>query len=99
MNETEWEFDDEPNTAVIANRKIISDGQWIAYVSHDSDDGIWQFHTSQTELLREENATVVSLQNIIMIDHSIAYLADLPRGWCAWRNSVNDPWEKYKLAK
>ncbi|PXV76823.1 hypothetical protein C7433_102516 [Pantoea sp. PNA 03-3] len=34
-----WQFDDQPNTAVIANRKIFTSGEWISCVCHDSEDG------------------------------------------------------------
>ena len=38
-----WPFAEPPNLAVIVNRKIIHEGDWIAYVSHDADDDGWQF--------------------------------------------------------
>jgi len=94
MNNLQWKFDDHPNTAVIANRKIFSSGEWIAYVFHDNDDGCWQFHTDQSTPLIEEDAILVSLQSVVNQDHSIAVLADLPLGWCAWRNSIEAIWQK-----
>ncbi|WP_244216432.1 hypothetical protein [Herbaspirillum rubrisubalbicans] len=42
-----WPFQDQPKTAVIVNRKIVARESWIAYVTHDLDDGCWQFHTNE----------------------------------------------------
>jgi len=97
MEKSIWQFDDPPNMAVIANRKIVSSEEWIAYVSHDGDDGAWQFHTNSPEPINENDAVLVSLQNIVDIDHSITALADLPLGWCAWRNSKDDVWHKAQI--
>lgn len=81
MQNAVWPFDDPPNVAVIANKKIISSEEWIAYVSHDSDDGAWQFHTRLSDTVSENDAVLVSLQSIVNLDCSIAALADLPLGW------------------
>lgn len=31
MNDLLWQFNDQPNTAVIADRNIFYSGEWIAY--------------------------------------------------------------------
>lgn len=99
MDNTVWRFAEPPNMAVIANRKIISSGEWIAYVSHDSDDGAWQFHVISSDSVNENDAVLVSLQEIVNIDHSITILADLPLGWCAWRNSKDDDWKRAVISE
>jgi hypothetical protein len=86
-----WPFDDPPNVAVIANRKIIDGSGWIAYVSHDEDDGAWQFHTDEPGPPREADAAVVGLGKMVELDESVAELADLPLGWHAWRESEDAP--------
>ncbi|NWC65555.1 MULTISPECIES: hypothetical protein [Cedecea] len=63
--------------AVVVNKEIIYAGEWIAYVSHDNDDGAWQFHTNQPEVVFEKNAILVSLKNIVDLDPTITLLADL----------------------
>ena len=90
----EWKFQDPPNVAVIANKKIINDGDWIAYVTHDEDDGGWQFHNS--EPLNEQDATVISLRSIFDLDASVGDLADLPLGWHAWRECEGAQWRRSK---
>jgi hypothetical protein len=91
---SEWPFSDPPNVAVIVNSKIIRDGDWIAHVSHDSDDGAWQFHIKDGDELSENDAMVVSLKEIVDLDPSVLELADLPLGWRAWRVSKVSPWER-----
>jgi hypothetical protein len=89
-----WPFNDPPNVAVFANRKVIFDRAWISYVTHDLDDGSWQFHCDQTEEITEDDIAIVSLKNILDKDQSIADLADLPLGWRAWRPAKDAPWQR-----
>jgi hypothetical protein len=63
-----WPFPDPPNLAVIVNSKIVHDGDWIAYVSRDLDDGGWQFHTNEPGPPKETDAVVVSLREILELD-------------------------------
>jgi hypothetical protein len=88
-----WPFSDPQNVAVIADKRIVSGQDWIAYVYHDRDDGVWQFHTNRTEPLGESDASVVSLKNIADLDSSVLELAALPIGWHACRVSIDSRWE------
>jgi hypothetical protein len=91
-----WPFKDPPNLAVIVNRKILHDGEWIAYVSHDDDDGVWQFHTDEPGPPNESDAAVVGLGKILELDETIAELADLQPGWHARRDSPTSAWQRAK---
>lgn len=88
-----WPFSDPPNVAVIANRRIMEGKDWIAYVSHDLDDGAWQFHIAAPEV-HEGDMIVVSLESVIRLDSSVQDLAELPLGWHAWRESFDAPWKR-----
>lgn len=92
MEHKNWPFSDPENVAVIADKRIVSRQDWIAYVSHDRDDGMWQFHTNRSEPLSENDASVVSLKNIADLDPSVLDLAKLPIGWHAWRDSIDSEW-------
>lgn len=92
-----WKFHDPPNVAVIATRQVVEGEDWIAYVSHDEDDGSWQFHRS-SKLSAAKDAIVVSLREVVERDPTISDLADLPRGWCAWRDSVTSPWFRERIS-
>ena len=41
----QWPFDEPENVATMTIRQVIHGGQPILYVSHDADDGMWQFLT------------------------------------------------------
>lgn len=34
----EWNFEDPPNVAVLSDKSIFKNGDWIAYVVHEADD-------------------------------------------------------------
>jgi hypothetical protein len=91
---TQWQFSDPPNVAVIVNRKIVDGAGWIAFASHDAPDGGWQFHTNDPGGIKESDAAVVSLHNIVQADPSVVELADLPVGWHAWRDSKDASWQR-----
>lgn len=91
---TEWMFGDPPNVAVFTTRSIVRGGAWIAYVSHDADDGSWQFHDSTPGEPPEEEGMIVALSSMVLRDGTLNELADLPEGWRAWRDGPAAPWQR-----
>lgn len=91
---TKWKFSDAKNTAVITTRQIVNEGIPILYVSHDEDDGYWQFHYGDN--VNIEDAMIVSLQELVNLDDTLNQLFDLPLGWIAIRKSTKDTWNKRK---
>lgn len=87
-----WEFDDPPNVAVFTSKAILEGRDWIQYVSHDEDDGAWQFHPAGGT--PENEASLVSLRSIVELDPSVSKLCDLPLGWCASRATANGQWKR-----
>jgi len=94
MHSDNWPFSEPPNVAVFTTKRVAFKNSWIAYVSHDSDDGSWQFQNEHSANLTLEDASVVSLQEVLDLDPSIALLADLPMGWCARRSSKDAAWQR-----
>ena len=92
MVHEDWPFDDPPNLAVISTRQVTEHRAPILFVSHDEEDEGWQFLTGG--LLIEEDARVVALRRIWLLDPSIGELADLPLGWRASRTTLLDPWRR-----
>jgi hypothetical protein len=82
---------DPPNTAVITNTRLLDGEDWLHHVTHDEEDGAWQFHPSQGQASMKE-AAVVGLKRIFELEPRISELADLPTGWHAWRDSKDSPW-------
>jgi hypothetical protein len=88
----DWPFEDPPNTAAITTRLVLDDGAPILLVTHDLEDGGWQFLCGTTDDTAE--ARVVGLGRICARDPSLRELADLPEGWRAWRADASAPWQR-----
>ena len=83
-------FDENPNVAVFTCRHVLDENKPILYVSHDEDDGMWQFLCG--EMHTEEDARIVALQTIYELDESLAALTELPLGCSAERTYVGGDW-------
>jgi hypothetical protein len=89
----DWPFDDPPNVATISLRDIMERRRPILLVTHDADDGMWQFLDGR-DAPDPADGVVLSLDCVLGLDPTIAELADLPVGWRAWRGDVNQPWQR-----
>ena len=90
-------FSDQHNVAVITTKKILDKLAWIGYVTHDKDDGGWQFLENKDSKPDVEDAALASMNNIINIDNSIGQLSDLPIGWHACREAKDSPCIKEEI--
>ena len=88
----DWPFEDPPNVAAITTRGVIEGEEWIALVTHDDDDGSWQFHGPNGANV--DDARVVALHRILALDPSVGELADLDYGWRAWRTAPDAAWQR-----
>lgn len=88
-----WKFPDPPHTGVYLSKAVHEGTEPITYVSHDADDGAWQF---LGDTMSESGAVLVCLHHPIDEDPSLAELADLPLGWCAERDIPGEPWHRYE---
>lgn len=85
-----YSFLEDQNTMVITQKSILNREKDILLVSHDEDDGVWQFLDGED--VNEEEAAIVSLFEIVKLDDSVNELCELPLGWVAYRNSKNEKW-------
>lgn len=83
-------FNEKENTAVITCRHITENGDSILYATHDADDGIWQFLCGKTHI--QEDARVVAINEIFMLDNTVSELSDMPCGYIAERQSKDSKW-------
>ncbi len=83
-------FDEPENTAVITCNHILENGADILYVSHDKDDGMWQFLCGGIHL--PEDARIVSLYEMFCIDKTLSKISDMPCGYVAERKTKNTDW-------
>jgi hypothetical protein len=97
MKYGKWRFADSPNVMVITTKNIMYNKNQILSVYHDFDDGMWQFLDGTD--VTEEEAAIISLEEIIEIDDSIIELSNLPLGWSAWRISKDSEWNRQRNIK
>jgi len=88
-------FLEDENTAVITTKTIIKRQKPIVLVFHDKDDGMWEFLDGED--VNEENATIVSLSEILEIDNSLNGLAELPIGFGAFRDGEDKDWNWFEI--
>ena len=62
----------------------------LLYVLHD-EEGDWQFLCD--EEVTDENAAIVSMQNMVNLYPSVETLFEMPQGSMAMRNQKTGEWE------
>jgi hypothetical protein len=80
------------NTAVFTTWYVIRDKKPITYVTHEQEDGTWQFLSSDEFDNFEEVGAIVGLGEIVAMDPSVLELADMPLGHYAIRETANHKW-------
>jgi hypothetical protein len=89
--ESEWPFSDPTNTVAISTVRVFQDSYPILRVSHDLD-GDWQVLCDTT--VDTAHAIIVCLGCAFQKDNTIGQVADLPRGWTAYRDFVGGLWTR-----
>jgi hypothetical protein len=89
----EWPFDDPENVTAITTVHVLEGRGEILLVIHE-DDGTWQVLCASTNEPADDR--VVCLGCMYQRDPTIGAVADLPRGWAAWRDSGFSPWRRQK---
>jgi hypothetical protein len=87
-----WPFADPENVAVVTLARIIRGGAPILRVTHDLQDGTWQFLDGGD--VSGDEPLLVALEEITRLDPSVFELADLPLDWVAERDHPGDPWRR-----
>jgi hypothetical protein len=87
-----WPFEASRNTAAITTRPVLEGKAPVLRVSHDADDGGWQFLCGTTDDPAE--ARVVGLGRMCDSDVTLLEISDLPEGWQAWRERPGAPWQR-----
>lgn len=86
----EFSFYDAPNTATIVCCHVLNEEESIVYASHDEEDGMWQFLCKKEH--EADDARIISLKEAFNTDNSIGILKDMPCGYYAIRENLNDNW-------
>ncbi len=89
-----WKFPDSPHTSAFLSEAVHSGLEPVTYVSHDLDDGAWQFLGDT--MAGGEKPVISCLHHPIDKDPSLNELADLRLGWYAERATPKDPWTRHQ---
>ena len=90
-----FKFSSPKNEACFTCTHVMKEKKPILYVSHDEDDGGWQFLCG-AENHEDKDAMIVSLLNIVERDPSVNALYEMPEGVCAERSDQNGEWKAFK---
>lgn len=78
------------NKAIITTKFVVKEKYPIVKVIHH-EDGDWQFLGDQD--ITEKDAMVLSMEQIIKLDHSLTTILSMPAGSIATRRSKESNWE------
>jgi len=90
----EYKFKESQNTACFTCKHVLDGNADILYVSHDEDDGGWQFLCGDEHI--GSDARIVGLGEIVSLHTEINYLFEMPLGVFAERSDSKSAWEFYK---
>lgn len=79
------------NDAVITTRFVLENNSPIVSVFKDTD-GEWQFFGNE-EGISEQDARIISLNEILQIDPTIKELFEITYGSHAYRENKDDDWK------
>jgi len=89
---TNKKFKGKDNTAVFTTKFVLTDKKDITTVTHEKEDGAWQFFSNDHFDNFEDVAKIVGLVEIVKLDCTILELADMPEGFAAHRKFKGDKW-------
>lgn len=87
-----WPFKDSQFADALSTLPVLEDEAPILLVSHDADDGMWQVLCGTTN--EPDDGRLTCLGCLFELDPTLAEIADLPRGWEAYREAVGAPWSR-----
>jgi hypothetical protein len=90
--DADWPFADDPCAVALSTVAVLEEEHPVLVVSHDADDGMWQLLCGTTD--DPDDGRLTCLGCLVAEDPTLMELADLPRGWEAWRESVDKPWQR-----
>jgi len=90
---SDFKFREVKSLAIFTTRQWLEKRKPILRVVHD-EDGDWQFLTGDQI---QEDARIVSLEQMILRDTTLNELFNLDYGWAANRNFVGDKWIRHSF--
>ena len=84
-------FQENPRLGVLTTAAVLA-GAPILMISHDEDDGGWQFLCGTTS--DPADGRIIHLEGIVAMDPTVMDVSDLPIGWVAFRGRVAGDWTR-----
>jgi len=91
---SDYQFDQSRDTACITCSHVMSDGAPVLFVTHDADDGGWQFLCGAEHDI--EDAIVIGMGSVIDLDPTLNSLHDMPEGYGATRDALGAQWAAFR---
>jgi hypothetical protein len=91
FSEIDWPFELPVNTASFTTVRVLDGSHPIREVYH-GHDGEWQFMCGTTNAT--EDARLECMGCMFERDPSLRQVANLPRGWVAYRESPTEAWSQ-----
>lgn len=85
-----WPFKEPINGEAFTTKKVVYENYPIVLITHDEDGG-WQFLCGTTT--EAEDCVVACLGCIFEHHPFVKEFASLPKGWLAWRENEESPWQ------
>jgi hypothetical protein len=89
-----YQFEQPENTACFSCRHVIKGSAAILYVTHDADDGGWQFLCGGDHT--EDDAMIVGMGEVVKMDPSLNELHEMPEGVGATREKRGGTWTMFR---
>jgi hypothetical protein len=81
------------DTAAFTTKFVLEDKKVITYVTHEIEDGAWQFFSDDQFEDFESVAKIVGLNEIIEKDPTLKELINMEPGYIATRKYKGDKWK------
>lgn len=84
-----WVFCEPAQTVAYTSSRVLSEGHPVLLVVR-SRDGDWQFLHGPVD--EDDHCRIVTLGRAVARDPSLQLIADLPKGWRAYRSLADGLW-------
>jgi hypothetical protein len=95
MKSNDFPFIDDPATACFVCRHVLEKSRPILFVSHEADDGAWQFLCNFDDH-GDDDIKIIALEEAVEMDPTIGTLSSMPKGFAAIRTAQSLPWHSEK---
>ena len=86
-----YQFAQPENTACLSCVHVMREGAPILHVTHDADDGGWQF------LCGADHGEDDAMGEVVALDPSVNALHEMPEGIGAFRETAGGEWKPFRL--